>query len=622
MNTNRFPTLFLAFLIFSLCIFLSSTDVFAGKPDWDGDGIQDNGDNCRFIYNPDQSDIDRDGFGDVCDSCTDTDGDGYGNPGYTANTCSLDNCPDVINPSQSDTDNDGLGDACDDDKDGDGYTLAGGDCNDLNANVNPGMTEIPNNGIDDDCNPGTPDTTTGYVIDWNMPDYDTWLPSVNSVVTITATVRDHPEIPVTLSLQNSTAYPGTYTNDSSTDTSPDYTAILSGYNEITLTSHDFGGSAIVRAEAMVNGNQVISELRVPKDTDYDGLPDAWENQYGDLAYNGDIDTSISNSYIGDGLTNFEEYRGFKWGTLNENTNLIYQTTAYTQGPIEYFRTNPSIKNLFVKHQNFGGIYPPFALGSAFANTGIDVHAVEYNDATSLGEQNIDVILFENDTLNTDTCTGGSDGFINHVGVRIWTWDNKGCCIFGNATAYGQPETYQKNLDHYFYDRPYIDGLTLSGGLWLSPNDLLDPVDLVEDKDDDGILDLVCPKGRKPSGTICNEDINGNGTLDGDVKEYPPSSPRYIRDLTAFDIDNDGFVELPYRKDPYTMSKDSGTPTDTYEYTIEQCLKHTITHEMGHAVGIYDHTEDSNCVMYSQSNNWSRDNYFSDVAKSQIMIHNN
>ena len=100
--------------------------------DTDGDGIPDDGDgsgtagdtpciggdttdcddNCMLVPNPNQEDADADGVGDVCDTCTDTDGDGYGNPGFPTNTCTLDNCPDTANPSQADTDSNGVGDAC------------------------------------------------------------------------------------------------------------------------------------------------------------------------------------------------------------------------------------------------------------------------------------------------------------------------------------------------------------------------------------------------------------------------------------------------------------------------------------------------------------------------------
>jgi hypothetical protein len=70
--------------------------------DSDTDGVGDVCDNCPAQINYDQADGDGDGTGDVCDTCTDTDNDGYGDPGYPVNTCDEDNCPEAYNPDQAD----------------------------------------------------------------------------------------------------------------------------------------------------------------------------------------------------------------------------------------------------------------------------------------------------------------------------------------------------------------------------------------------------------------------------------------------------------------------------------------------------------------------------------------
>ncbi|MFC1800635.1 hypothetical protein ACFLYT_01120, partial [Nanoarchaeota archaeon] len=80
--------------------------------------------------NVDQSDLDNDGDGDVCDPCTDYDNDGYGHPNFDISGCiGADNCLFTSNSDQLDIDNDGIGDACDADIDGDGIKNCGADNN-------------------------------------------------------------------------------------------------------------------------------------------------------------------------------------------------------------------------------------------------------------------------------------------------------------------------------------------------------------------------------------------------------------------------------------------------------------------------------------------------------------
>ncbi len=137
--------------------------------DLDNDMICDEFDNCPAVYNPDQEDADGDEIGDSCDVCTDTDGDGYGDPGFPANTCDLDNCPSVFNPDQQDSDGDGAGDSCDncvayynpDQEDSDGDAL-GDSCDNCIAQYNPDQEDTDEDGVGDSCDVCTDTDGDGY----------------------------------------------------------------------------------------------------------------------------------------------------------------------------------------------------------------------------------------------------------------------------------------------------------------------------------------------------------------------------------------------------------------------------------------------------------------------------
>lgn len=159
--------------------------------DSDGDGLDDNEDNCPFYFNPlqgdsdsdnvgdscdlcegfpdsidtdddnipdscdvcegydDNSDTDSDGIPDGCDLCTDTDNDGFGDPGHPGNTCPEDQCEGF--DDNVDTDMDGIPDGCDIcegyddnvDNDFDGIPDGCDQCEGFDDNIDSNENSIP-----------------------------------------------------------------------------------------------------------------------------------------------------------------------------------------------------------------------------------------------------------------------------------------------------------------------------------------------------------------------------------------------------------------------------------------------------------------------------------------------
>jgi hypothetical protein len=135
----------------------------ACDPDDDNDGIKDEKDNCPTDYNPLQTDTDKNGIGDACQG--DKDGDGIADE--------EDNCPMIFNPDQLDTDGDKSGNACDDDDDGDNEVDIT-DCEPLNAAINHYALEVCD-GIDNNCNSQIDETNTIGCKDFYLDqDGDDW----------------------------------------------------------------------------------------------------------------------------------------------------------------------------------------------------------------------------------------------------------------------------------------------------------------------------------------------------------------------------------------------------------------------------------------------------------------
>ncbi len=94
----------------------------------------------------------------------DIDGDGDGYPA----SLDCDDADSAVNPGALEIGCNGIDDDCDPatpdgdttDGDGDGVSACDGDCNDADAAVSPTLLEVGCNGVDDDCDPATPDGDT------------------------------------------------------------------------------------------------------------------------------------------------------------------------------------------------------------------------------------------------------------------------------------------------------------------------------------------------------------------------------------------------------------------------------------------------------------------------------
>jgi len=177
------------------------------------------------------------------------------------------------------------------------------------------------------------------LIDSNGNVIQDYLPEPGQAVTL----RVVGAIANSMTLVNTSAHPGICTNYG-TDADPDF--VLSGTQ---LISNDCGGTT----DLLVDTNLGLATFRLPQDSDHDGIPDAWENQFGNLVPTADTELNPSVTaqtspqggavYQGDGLAAFDEYRGFIVSSADPAAGVPFALLTGTK----HIRTNPGIKDIFV-----------------------------------------------------------------------------------------------------------------------------------------------------------------------------------------------------------------------------------------------------------------------------------
>ena len=146
------------------CSDCDDTDPLLNTLDQDGDLLTSCGGDCNdnnAAINDGATDLVGDGTDNNCDGMDGTDADG---DGYASTLSGGDDCDDTdaaLTPADNDGDGQSTCDGdCDDadaalttaDGDGDGFTTCDGDCDDLDPTVYPHAIEIPQDGVDQNCN--------------------------------------------------------------------------------------------------------------------------------------------------------------------------------------------------------------------------------------------------------------------------------------------------------------------------------------------------------------------------------------------------------------------------------------------------------------------------------------
>ena len=185
----------------------------------------------------------------------------------------------------------------------------------------------------------------------------------------------------------------------------------SDHFHIKVICYDYG--AYGKLKATVYGTSSSATMTIPKDLNGNQIADAWRNDE-DVSYDNtaDVETGPSgNGYPGDGLSVFEEYRGFRVKTAHKRTDLSAKDVFIVSGWAEGVGDANKLPSVFTIHEiNHANKGP----GNQIDYKGENVHGNEFPQ---------DALWVQKDTgagLPGDlgTAVGPTTNFVDWVPYRM------------------------------------------------------------------------------------------------------------------------------------------------------------------------------------------------------------